>query len=410
MTEKLYYRDSYLREFEGQVLERTRLKGRTAVVLDRTAFYPTSGGQPNDTGTLGAARVVDVVDVDGRVVQVLEGEAPSVGETVRGEIDWPRRLDHMQQHTGQHILSQAFERAASARTVSFHLGDEACTIDVDQTPLDAEAIARAERLANEVVLEDREVLVHLVAPDDLERFALRKPTERSGEIRVIEVARFDASACGGTHTARTGQVGPIKVRRWERRSGATRVEFVCGWRALADYGWKHDLVRSLSEGFRVRDRDVGEAVARLQADLKGAREALDDARAQLQEGEIAEYLDEATPLQTGDGLVRLVVEIVGERTPDELKRLAQRLTAEGQVVALLGATTGERASLAFGKSPSLPFDSNALLRVALKRLSGRGGGTKDLAQGGAPTHDGLEEALWEAARVLTDETEEQGER
>lgn len=399
-TERLYYLDSYLLTFEARVVERTEVGGRPAVVLDRTAFYPTSGGQPHDTGTLSGLRVVDVVDREDVVLHVLDGPAPAA-ETVVGEIDWERRLDHMQQHTGQHVLSQSFDRCCGAPTVSFHLGEEHCTIDVARSPLSAEEVARAEELANRIVLEDRPVRASLVAPEDLHRFALRKAVAREGEIRVVEVEGFDYSACGGTHCARTGSVGPVKVRRWERRGSDTRIEFLCGWRALRDYGWKHDLVKGLAEGFRVRDRDVGVSIQRSLDELRSTREALEDLRERLQGYEVAELLANATPLPGRDASARLVVRCLADRTPEDLKRLAQRLTAGGGVVALLGLRAGERAHLVFAQSPGLPFDVGKLLKATCVGLGGRGGGTRDLAQGGAPEVGRLEEAIEEAARQVT---------
>ena len=399
-TERLYYLDSYLLTFEARVVERTEVGGRPAVVLDRTAFYPTSGGQPHDTGTLSGVRVVDVVDREEVVLHVLGGPAPAA-ETVVGEVDWERRLDHMQQHTGQHVLSQSFDRCCGAPTVSFHLGEEHCTIDVARSPLLAEEVARAEEMANRIVLEDRPVRAHLVAPEDLDRFALRKATAREGEIRVVEVEGFDHSACGGTHCVRTGSVGPVKVRRWERRGSDTRVEFLCGWRALRDYGWKHDVVKSLAEGFRVRDRDVAPAIQRSLDELRSTREALEDLRERLQGYEVAELLAGATPLPGRDAAARLVVRCLADRTPEELKRLAQRLTAGGGVVALLGLRAGERAHLVFAQSPGLPFDVGKLLKATCVGLGGRGGGTRDLAQGGAPEASRLEGAIEEAARQVT---------
>ena len=398
-TERLYYLDSYLKTFQARVVGRTTIEGRPAVVLDRTAFYPTSGGQPNDTGYLSGVPVVDVVDCGETIVHVLGGSPPAL-EAVAGQIDWPRRLDHMQQHTGQHILSQSLDRLVQAPTVSFHLADEYCTIDVARTPLSADEVRRVEELANQIVLEDRPVRVHLVAPDDLGRYALRKETSREDEVRVVEVEDFDFSACGGTHCDRTGRVGPVKVRRWERRGGETRIEFLCGWRALRDYGWKHDLVRSLAEGFRVRDRDVGGAVQRALDELASARDALEDLRERLRGYEVAELLESASPVPAGAAVARLVVHSSGDRSPEELKRLAQRLTAVGDVVALLGLRVGDGVRLVFAQSPGLPFDMAALLKAASARLGGRGGGTRDLAQGGAPQVGGLDDALAEAADKL----------
>ncbi|HEX5708343.1 MAG TPA: alanyl-tRNA editing protein, partial [Pyrinomonadaceae bacterium] len=208
MTERLYYSDSHLVEFDARVVgERTTTDGRRALLLDRTAFYPTGGGQPTDTGALDSARVVDCVeDEAGEVLHVFEGEAPEVGASVRGRVDWSRRLDHIQQHTGQHILSQAFVELFGAETRSFRMLSEACEIDVELDAPSDERVRRAVRRANEIIWEDRPVRVHQVTPDEVARMPLRKDSAREGELRVIEIEGFDFSPCGGTHARRTGEV------------------------------------------------------------------------------------------------------------------------------------------------------------------------------------------------------------
>jgi alanyl-tRNA synthetase len=218
MTQRLYYSDSHLVEFEARVLEVSKTEdGRAAVSLDRTAFYPTGGGQPTDTGTLGAVRVVECVDEeDGRVLHVCEGEPPAAGQLVTGRVDWPRRLDHIQQHTGQHILSQAFVELYGAQTRSFRMTEEMCEIDVELEDPSDEKVERAVRRANEIVWDDRAVRVHFATPEEAARMPLRKDSAREGELRVIEIEGFDFSPCGGTHAASTGEVGCVVARQWER--------------------------------------------------------------------------------------------------------------------------------------------------------------------------------------------------
>ena len=228
-TERLYYDDSYLREFEAQVIDVRPQAAHFRVHLDRTAFYPESGGQPMDRGTLGGLLVVQVTEEEEAVVHLVERELPR--EKVKGVIDWPRRFDHMQQHTGQHVLSAAFQKVAEARTVGFHLGTEISTIDLDSDRLGYRQMEEAEELANQVVFEDRPVHIIYCAAAEANQMELRKPTQRAGEVRVVEVEGFDRSACGGTHVRRTGGVGLILLRKIERRKELTRVEFVCGGRS-----------------------------------------------------------------------------------------------------------------------------------------------------------------------------------
>src|SRR5258706_4845635 len=231
MTDRLYYHDPYLREFEATVLETTIHEGKTEVVLDRAAFYPTSGGQPFDVGTLSGARVLDVVDTDdGRILHIVDC-APD-GASVKGAIDWPRRFDHMQQHTGQHVLSAAFDRLLKARTESFHLGADCSTIDLARE-LSAAEIVRGEDEANRVVWEDRPLAIRFAGPDEIAKLPLRKESKREGTLRLIDVQDFDLSACRGTHVSRTGAIGMIAVAATERFRGGSRVTFLCGGRPPA---------------------------------------------------------------------------------------------------------------------------------------------------------------------------------
>src|SRR3569832_700564 len=237
VTERLYYSDSHLIEFEARVVDLSdRVSGWTAVVLDRTAFYPTGGGQPSDTGTLNGARGVECIDDGDRgVLHVVQGTTPSLGEVVRGRVDWSRRLDHMQQHTGQHILSQAFINLFNAPTRSFRVLDTSCEIDVELNNPATEVIERAVELANNVVWEDRAITIRNVTAGEAAELPLRKEPAREGDLRLIDIEGFDLTPCGGTHADRTGEVGMIAVRSWDRAKGLTRIEFVAGMRALADY-------------------------------------------------------------------------------------------------------------------------------------------------------------------------------
>ncbi len=238
MTHRIYYTDALQTTFEATVLSSSPLgagaSSQSKVTLDTTAFYPTSGGQPFDMGSLGGRAVLDVVDgEDGVITHVGDGPLEP-GQAVAGVIDWPRRFDHMQQHTGQHVLSAAFERTCAARTESFHLGTTTCTIDLAREVTPAE-IAGAEDLASQVVFEDRPVQVRFASETEAAAMPLRKEPARGGTLRLVDVKDFDLSACGGTHVSHTGQIGLIAVTGWERFKGGTRVAFVCGQRALISH-------------------------------------------------------------------------------------------------------------------------------------------------------------------------------
>ena len=264
-TERLYYNDSHLIEFEARVIDKTeRVSGWTAVTLDRTAFYPTGGGQPSDTGTLNGLRVVECIDnEDDGVLHVIQGRAPDLGARVQGRVDWSRRLDHMQQHTGQHILSQAFVTLFNAPTRSFRVLDQTCEIDVDLANPATEIIERAVELANNVIWEDRPITVHNVTPEEAVQLPLRKDPAREGELRLIEVEGFDLTPCGGTHAHRTGEVGMIAVRHWERAKGLTRIEFVAGVRALADYRRANKTARDVAALYSAARDDAAKLTSRM---------------------------------------------------------------------------------------------------------------------------------------------------
>src|SRR5437588_6313240 len=227
-TERLYYSDPYLLEFDANIVETKPIGNRIGVVLDKTAFYPTSGGQPNELGTINDVPLVDCMEdtAGGNVLHVLERKIE--GPSVHGRIDSDRRADHMQQHSGQHVLSQAFVELFNWPTVSFHLGVVACTIDLPADSVSREQAEKVQELANRIVRENRDVAVRYVAHEDIAEAGLRKPTERTGDIRVIDIAGYDRSACGGTHVRTTGEIGSILITRIERAKKQTRVEFICG--------------------------------------------------------------------------------------------------------------------------------------------------------------------------------------
>ncbi len=392
-TNRLYYHDSHLRSFTARVISVQPAKDANEVILDQTAFYPEGGGQPTDLGTLNGARVVGVVDRDGQVIHRVQGDIP-LGE-VTGDLDWDRRLDHMQQHSGQHILSQAFEQLLGAKTVSFHMGAESCTIDLSVPSLATGQVESVEQLANQVVFEDRPILVRMVEASELARFNLRKETDRMEQIRLVEVEGFDTIPCGGTHCRSAGEIGLIKVVKTERRSGNSRVEFHCGGRALRDYQAKNQTVVTLAAALSVRDREVRETVERLIRDSAEIRHQTDQLRYRLLDYRAEELARRAEPV----GTISVVATLIPEATPDDLKQLASRLTEAPGRVALL-ATAGERGQIVFARSDGLPIDAGAILRQASAPFGGRGGGQPKLAQGGIPEPQQTEAVLEEALRMV----------
>lgn len=397
-TERLYYQDPYLREFTARVAARRTINGRPAVALDRTAFYPTGGGQPHDTGTLDDTAVTDVFTEDGVIWHVLADEL--AGEVVHGRLDWPRRFDHMQQHTGQHILSQAFIVAQEAETVAFHLGATASAIDLNRTDLGPDALAAVEAAANRVLDEARPVTAAFVSQEELAQLPLRKPPKVTEAIRIVQVAGFDWSACGGTHVANASQVGLIKIIGVERRGAELRVSFLCGGRARRDYARLQALVSGLAGRFTCAQDEVPDAVERLAREQQAGRKALDDLEAQWVEATAAAWWTVAQPIAAHAGC-RLIVRAV-DAPAERVKKLAQALrNRPGAVVCL--AARGERPQLIFTRADDAPFNMGEALRTAAAAGGGRGGGRPDWAQGGAATNEGLDAALAAAVKLINAE-------
>jgi alanyl-tRNA synthetase len=378
MTHRLYYDSSYLTAFDARVLETRALDGQPAVALDRTAFYPTSGGQPHDLGALNGVPVLDVLSDGDKVWHRLAAPVPD-GAAARGQVDWTRRLDHMQNHSGQHILSQAFIQTAGALTVAWRLSDHSLTIDLDQSSLNESHLAGAERLANQVVQQNLPIAARIVTEQELPTLHLRKQPDVDGPLRIVEIGDFDRVACAGLHVDSSAQVGLVKILRAERRGPETRIHFVCGQRALDDYSRKHQVVRNLAGRFTCSEDELAQTVERLQAQADANFKALRAAQSELVAAEAARLLAVSGP----DGVVSATYP---GWDGDQVKQLAQALRSQpGLIIALAG---GANQVLA-GRSADVSFDAGQALRSALAAVGGRGGGRPDFAQGAAPS--------WQAA-------------
>ncbi len=408
MTERLYYRNSFLYEFDAEVLDTVSASNsdpRIAIILDRTAFYPTSGGQVFDAGSIllpaanSSLRVAEVAERDdGSVLHILQEATPiPKGSRVRGLIDPDRRHDHMQQHSGQHVLSAAFVRLFDMPTVSFHMGADYCSIDLETKSLNLQQLEAVEALANQVVQENRAVEIRFVTQEEARGLGLRKlPPVEKDELRLIDIRDFDLTACGGTHVQSTAQIGCILLRKTEKVRQGWRVEFVCGKRAVAtarrDYATLSDAAGILSTQLR----DVPLQIQKLQAESRATRKS----REQLQE-ELAGLYAEGLLSQTleSDGR-KIIAHTFADRDLTFIKLLVQRLTRQSRsAVALLGTTSAPPA-LVFAQSPGQPFDMGALMKEALAKLGGRGGGSKDMAQGGPSQVEAIEATLSELAERL----------
>ncbi len=409
LTDRLYYHDSFLHEFDAHVLSVAADGDRVVVALDRSAFYPASGGQVFDTGWLeaipapdGASRlhVREVAEDEktGEVLHIVEGDAAlfQIGMQVRGMIDSERRRDHMQQHSGQHVLSAAFEKLYGFATVSFHMGDESCTIDLATDSVGAKQLRAAEKLANEVIAEDRPVEIRFATPDEARSLGVRKiPDTTRDKLRLIDVRDFDLNACGGTHVSSTGQIGVVLLRKNEKVRQGTRVEFVCGLRAVATARGDFETLTDAAALFSTHIREVPQQIQKWQDEIKAAQKAQHRLLEEVAELKAEQMLRTAAPR----GSAKLIVQYFAERDLSFIKMLAQKLTKSEPAVVFL-ACGGAQPSLVFAQSSGLANDMGVLMKQTVQALGTRGGGNRDMAQGGAPAGDAAERALSEAARTI----------
>ena len=390
MTRRLYYDDSHLRTFTATVTGVRRAGDGFEVSLDATAFYPGGGGQPPDHGRLGLRDVTDASEDGGAVWHRIDAPLEE-GARVEGEIAWPRRLDHMQQHTGQHVLSRAFVEIAQADTRSFHLGEQVVTIDVDHAGPDDALLREVEERANQIVWEDRPVRAHLVTMDEALRFPLRKPPQVEGEVRVVEVDGYDWSACGGTHVARTGENALLGTERYK---GGTRVSFLCGGRALRRLREAGDLLRRICLEFTAGEPDLIRSISRLKEERESLDRRLKPLVREALEREALALLAEAVP---GPG-IRVVARHFAGRDPDEAGTLAAMIAAAGGVALLVSGEGGSpRAHFC---APPGTISAAALMGDVSRRHGGRGGGRPESAQGTIPA-DRVESALRDALEAVT---------
>jgi alanyl-tRNA synthetase len=386
MTERLYYTDSYLRRWDARVVDRSG-DGRT-IYLDRTAFYPTSGGQPFDIGSISGVAVLSVADEDARIAHQLAAplDAGGLDGAVECAIDWNRRFDHMQQHTGQHLLSAVFEELFALHTVSFHLGAESSTIDLEGAAVEPRAVLEAERRANEIVFENRAVSV--LFEDAASAEGLRKPSGREGTLRIVAIDGLDRSACGGTHVRSTGEIGTVLCRKLEKIRQSVRVEFVCGGRAVRRARADYEALAKIAQLF---SSSLDETPAMVAAQLETAR-AGEKARRKV-ELDLAAYQGRELYQTTAPGLdgIRRVSQRVTAGSLEELRAVAQNFTAQPKAVFV--AALNDPPSVLLAASADAGIDAGKILKAALTEAGGRGGGNPRMAQGSVPEASLLERVL-----------------
>jgi len=408
LTDRLYYHDSFLREFDATVISCTPEGPRWKVILDKTAFYPTSGGQPHDLGTLGDVQVVEVVDAP----NIAAGpEASNPGDPhhvvhyttaevaagpIHGRIDWSRRLDHMQQHTAQHLLSAAFIELFGFQTVSFHLGKGISTIDLAAPSVVLRQIEAAERRTNEIIFENRPVVIRFGTAQQLAESGIRKKVDREGILRAIEIEGFDRQPCGGTHLARTGQAGLTLLRKLERSREHWRIEFVAGYRALAAARSDFATLTQAASLLSCALADVPAGITKIIEDRRTRNTAIKHLEERLANLEAQSLLQQHPETSSGP---RLILAMPPDATPAYLALLAAKLVAEKNVIALLVGR--ESGHVAAARSAELTQDLGATLRESLREFNGKGGGAKHFAQGALPDPTQADAFITRAKSLLT---------
>ncbi|MFH1701535.1 MAG: DHHA1 domain-containing protein [Candidatus Zixiibacteriota bacterium] len=394
MTERLYYADSYLKEFTASVESVIKVDEYYHVLLDRTAFYPTSGGQLFDTGCLSNEKVIDVIESAGDVIHILE-EKPvfQPGDEVSGKIDWERRRENMQKHTGQHILSQSFIQICNAVTVSARLGEDDSTIDLDVSQLNNNSIIDTENMANQIIFENRPVSTKYIPAAELQQYPLRKIPDRGDDnYRVINIGNFDWSACGGTHCAATGSVGLIKITGQEKIRGKLRFHFLTGLKALEDYRWRFTQVEDISNLFSCHGRDSLKMIENILTENNDLKREKIEMRRKMMPSLVEEWIAAAKDI---NGLKVISADMAGEDF-EFVRNAALSTTNNHKAVVLIGV--GGRLLAAVSKS--LPISASDIMKNACQKYGGKGGGTPELAQGGGFTPDDLKILIAHPEKVI----------
>lgn len=390
MNKRIYFDDPYQVEFESKIIDRVKHNNRTALILEQTCFYPESGGQPADKGTLNGVEIIDVIEDKGRILHIVDQE---VAETkVNGKVDWKTRFDYMQQHAGQHILSQSFWELMQGKTMSFHLGQDVSTLEIDIQKISDLELEKVEEGANKVIFQNREIKTYFVDEDKIGEIPLRKPPKKTGLIRVVEVADYDFSACGGTHPSRTGEIGLIKILKWGRIRNNLSFEFVCGSRALKDYTLKNRILLQAASRLSVGEEEVPDAVEKLFTDLKSEKKQRRKVLIKLSELEAGDIR------QNAEG--RIIKKIYSGRSRDDIRHIALNIIRNPGYIVLFGLKADRKANLILARSEDIDFDMRQLIPAASQLINGKGGGRPSLVELAGDNVENLKHALEELEEGL----------
>jgi alanyl-tRNA synthetase len=400
-TTRLYYENAYIKDFTANITKVTPLANdKWAIVLDRTAFYPESGGQPFDNGFLNDLPVTEVQE-NGEEILHIVGAQPSTN-SIQGNINWKRRFDHMQQHSGQHILSGAFYSVLQVNTVSFHLGADSSQIDLDIATLTPENLQAVETAANQIIFSAKGIHTHWPNQNTLHQFPLRKlPAKDFIEIRLVAIDDFDYSACCGTHVANTGEIGLIKIRSWERKNNGIRIDFVCGWRGLTDYQQKHNILQELSGCLSLPITDISQGIEKLHLKAESTTKELAALKQEFYRNLAATLYQQEESFENH----KLIVYTLTNAIATEVNTLAKELVSNPHTIALISGVTPERTKvhLVFSASPDIAIDMNQELKNILPIINGKGGGNMQSAQGGGSKIDQLSAALTSAKENIREQ-------
>ena len=389
-TKRLYFDNPYQVEFKAKVIRRDVFDKQPVLILDQTCFYPESGGQPADKGRINGVKVLDVQEKDAEILHIMQSEVGA--DEINGTIEWETRFDHMQQHSGQHILSQCFDTLFDAKTLSFHLGVKTSTVEIDLRDITEDEVEKIETLANEIVFQDEEICSYITPEELIAKVPLRKPPQKTGHIRVVQISDFDYSACGGTHPNKTGEIGLIKILKWERIRNNLRFEFVCGRRALIDFGIKNSIIRDVAVKFNVGEGDLVGSIDKMTADLKGLRRQLKKTQERILEIEAQEIVKNA------EGTI--IKKIFTDKSSDEVRILALSIIRSGDYIVLFGTDLQDRAHLVLASSETLEQDMRDLVPVVSPLIGGKGGGRPTLVEIAGPNTENLKLALDKASEFL----------
>jgi alanyl-tRNA synthetase len=389
-TKRIYLESPYKVEFEAQVVEKVIWEKKPALILDQTCFYPESGGQPCDKGTINEVEVLKVLEDEARIIHLLDEDISSA--KITGKIEWQTRFDHMQQHSGQHILSQSFHELLGAETLSFHLGETISSVEMDIRKISEEEVENVERRANEIVFQDREIKCYFIPEEKIGSVPLRRPPKKKGLIRVVEVSDFDFSACGGTHVRRAGEIGLIKILKLERIRNNVRFEFICGKRTLEDYLWKNRILRELSTRFTVNEGEILNTVEKLSSELKSQKR-----KRKKMQGKIAQYEAQEIIQETKEKIIK---ELFVDKTPEEVRFLVLNIIRKGDFVVLFGLKGEERGHLILACSENINIDMREIVPLVSPLIKGKGGGRSSLVEIAGEGIANLEQALERAFEFI----------